>query len=98
MAYAETRENKFRRPPRSVVRLVPRSEMTESGTVAWFDEAKGYGFITPRDGGGDVFLHQRIVRLYRVNPAHLQVGVIVNFASEKGDRRRREATALSVQF
>jgi len=35
---------------------------TQTGTVKWFNESKGYGFIAPDDGGKDLFAHFREIQ------------------------------------
>lgn len=48
-----------------------------TGTVKWFNAQKGFGFIQPRDGGPDVFVHMRAVE--RAGLLGLNEGQRVNY-------------------
>jgi cold shock CspA family protein/CRISPR/Cas system CSM-associated protein Csm3 (group 7 of RAMP superfamily) len=66
-------------------RPAPLPALACTGTVKWFNLAKGYGFIMPDDGGKDVFVH--ITALQAAGIARLPDGTRVAFGLERqGDR------------
>ena len=55
-----------------------------SGTVKWFNNAKGFGFILPENGGEDLFAHYSSIEMdgYKT----LKAGQAVDFDVIKGDK------------
>ena len=53
-----------------------------TGTVKWFNDAKGYGFITPDDGGKDLFCHHSEIVMEGFRTLH--EGQAVEFTVEQG--------------
>jgi cold shock protein len=55
-----------------------------NGTVKWFNDDKGYGFITPDDGGKDLFVHFSAIQAdgFRTLPE----GAKVSYEAEQGPK------------
>ncbi|WP_188717070.1 cold-shock protein [Paracoccus acridae] len=62
------------------------------GTVKWFNTDKGYGFIAPETGGGDVFVH--ITAVQRAGLDTLRDGQKVSFELETGRNGKTSAVDL----
>jgi CspA family cold shock protein len=58
-----------------------------NGTVKWFDQVRGFGFVTPEDGGQDVFLHSSV--LQRAGKQEVQQGEKLNLEVRDGQRGRQ---------
>ncbi|MDP1616153.1 cold-shock protein [Phenylobacterium sp.] len=65
-----------------------------TGTVKWFNGQKGFGFITPDEGGPDVFVH--ISAVERAGLRTLNEGDKITFELER-DRRSGKMAAANLQ-
>ena len=79
------------RPQRAAPDLSNAVEM--SGTVKWYNPDKGFGFITPQDGGKDVFIHATVLERAGLGP--LQEGQSVRMGVVQG-AKGPEAGTISV--
>jgi len=68
--------------------------MQQTGTVKWFNDQKGFGFIQPEDGGNDVFVHISAVNKSGMQTLH--EGQKVTFELEN-DERSGKAAAANIQ-
>jgi cold shock protein len=64
--------------------LAVEDSQMATGTVKWFNDDKGFGFITPEDGGKDLFVHHSDINSDGFRS--LQEGSKVNFEVGSGDK------------
>jgi CspA family cold shock protein len=65
-----------------------------TGTVKWFNPAKGFGFIEPEDGSKDAFVH--ISAVERAGLSTLNEGQKVSYELQAGQNGRSSAENLSI--
>ncbi|KAM0002654.1 putative transcription factor CSD family [Helianthus debilis subsp. tardiflorus] len=65
----------------------------QSGTVKWFNDTKGFGFISPEDGGEELFVHQSSIRTDGFRS--LGDGESVEFVVETGSDGRTKAADVT---
>ncbi len=68
--------------------------MRQSGTVKFYNSQKGYGFITPDEGGKDVFVH--VTAVERSGIGVLDQGMRITFETEP-DKHGKGPKAVNLQ-
>lgn len=67
---------------------------TVTGVVKWFNEEKGFGFLTPAEGGKDVFVHFRSI--VSEGFKSLAEGQQVQFTIEQGQKGPQAANVVAL--
>ena len=67
-----------------------------NGQVKWFNESKGFGFITPADGSKDVFVHFSAIQVDGFKT--LEEGQKVTFDVESDPKDSRKLRAVNVHI
>ena len=65
------------------------------GTVKWFNDTRGFGFITPSDGSPDIFVHHSDIE--GTGRKSLQEGAQVEFEAVQGDRGLKAANVRAIE-
>ena len=65
-----------------------------TGTVKWFNDDKGFGFITPDEGGKDLFVHHSAILSDGFRS--LAEGARVQFETEAGDKGPKAVSVTTI--
>lgn len=66
----------------------------QTGTIKWFDSAKGYGFVEPSDGSKDVFLH--ISAVEKAGLRTLKEGQKISYNTESNNQGKSSAVDIKL--
>ena len=89
---ADEEEELHPRPAAAQAALAAPAGQASLGTVKWFNAAKGFGFVTPDDGGEELFLHRSV--LEQAGLSDLAEGTRVRVQTNAGKKGPQVSTLV----